>query len=258
MSLSKTLDQFKTSMLAPASMTDADDFHDLFLDNEISLSDRLGVYRNNVMVGLSDPVIKTYPLVEKLTGEDFMRGMARQYICQHPPTAGCLNHYGAAFPDFIASFEPAKGLPYLPDIARFEWLWNEAYYATDDTPIAPEKLQALSDEDYEHLVFDLRSSAQLMESPYPISQIKAFCEEENPGGTLDINNGGEKLLILRPGLDVTLHPLSDDEYTILRGFLDNKPLGTLIEDVRGDFDLAAFLQKFLHMGCFADFHLLKT
>ena len=38
-------------------------------------------------------------------------------------------------PGFLESFEPARGLPYLGDVARLEWLRHAAYHAADQAPL---------------------------------------------------------------------------------------------------------------------------
>ena len=61
--------------------------------------------------------------------------MARAYALAEPPRSPVLMDYGAGFADFIAGFAPAASLPYLPDVARIERAWREAYHAADAEPL---------------------------------------------------------------------------------------------------------------------------
>ena len=58
--------------------------------------------------------------------------------------APCLFDYGAAFPGFIALHHACRTLPYLADVARFDWRVNVAYHAPDRTPLARERLAAIA------------------------------------------------------------------------------------------------------------------
>src|SRR5215475_14376749 len=72
---------------------------------------RYGVYRNNVTVSLIDALAEVYPAVQRLTGVEFFRAMARFHIRAMPPTSPLLFEYGRDFPAFIESYEYAQGLP---------------------------------------------------------------------------------------------------------------------------------------------------
>ena len=79
------------------------------------------VYRNNYRGNLHDALAGAYPVVEQLVGRDFFRRVTRKFIEQHPSISGNLHHYGAEMAGFVAAFEPAQGLAYLPDVAALEW-----------------------------------------------------------------------------------------------------------------------------------------
>ena len=92
---------------------------------------RLAVYRNNVLGSLVDGLVSSFPVVQALVGEDFFRAMAAMFVRVAPPCSPVLAEYGGGFANFIASFAPAGGLPYLPDIARLEFARIQAFHAAD-------------------------------------------------------------------------------------------------------------------------------
>src|SRR6516165_12080910 len=77
---------------------------------------RYDVYRNNVTVSLIDALAAVYPAVQRITGADFFRAMARFHIRETPPTSPLLFNYGRDFPAFIARYEHARSLPWLADV----------------------------------------------------------------------------------------------------------------------------------------------
>ncbi|MBT9511826.1 MAG: putative DNA-binding domain-containing protein [Acidovorax sp.] len=93
------------------------------------------VYRNTVLKGCVDALQASYPTVCQLVGEDWFRAAAAVYARQQPPRDGLLVDYGAGFGGFLAGFEPAAGLPYLPAIARLDRCWTECHLAADATAV---------------------------------------------------------------------------------------------------------------------------
>src|SRR6516225_5023142 len=62
---------------------------------------RYNVYRNNVTVGLINALAAVYPAVQRITGVEFFRVMARFHIRAAPPSSPLLFEYGREFPAFI-------------------------------------------------------------------------------------------------------------------------------------------------------------
>src|SRR5215475_7119811 len=54
---------------------------------------RYAVYRNNVTVSLIDALAATYPAVQRITGVEFFRAMARFHIRATPPTWPRLSRF---------------------------------------------------------------------------------------------------------------------------------------------------------------------
>jgi hypothetical protein len=106
----------------------------------------LAVYRNTIASGAVDALVATYSTVVMMTGADWFRAAAREYAREHPPTGPALIHYGNAFPEWLAAFEPAADAPYLGDIARLDWLWWQAWSAGEAALLDGAELAALAPE----------------------------------------------------------------------------------------------------------------
>ncbi len=222
---------------------------------DIDLPTRLKVYRNNIVGSLTDLMVATFPLIKNLVGQEFLEGMARSFILAHPPQSGCLNLYGEGFGDFIEHFSPAASLPYLPDMARYELAMNAAYYARDCQPLLTNDLAAIAPDDLGDIVLKLRASAHLKQSRFLLTAIKAFCDN-NGEGQLDLDQGGEKLMVYRPKLEVKSVILDEDEFACLSLLNDRQTLGNAVEQILIQypaFDFQAFLQKHLALGTFQAF-----
>ncbi|TVR06088.1 MAG: DUF2063 domain-containing protein [Salinarimonadaceae bacterium] len=162
---------------------------------------RFAVYRNNVVVGLAKALATRFPAVERLVGEEFFTACARLFVEKHPPRSRLMMRYGEDFPAFLAGFEPAAGLPYLPDVARLEFALGEAYHAADATPVAIEALVAAAGRDPESLRLMLHPSLRIVASPHPIVTIWRM---NQPGATPEpiAQWSGETAIVSRPALAV--------------------------------------------------------
>ena len=105
----------------------------VYLDKKKDSVARLRIYNRNVIFGLSDILANAYPVVKKLVGDGFFQSMARLYLQSHPQSLGNRHMFGADLSGFIQNYQPAQSLPYLSDVAAFEWAYLQASIA-DDAP----------------------------------------------------------------------------------------------------------------------------
>ncbi len=163
---------------------------------------RFNVYRNNVFAGLAETLLARFPVVARLVGEAFFRATACAFVRSHPPRSPALLEYGDAFPAFLATFEPTQPLPYLPDVARLEWLRHAAYYAADAEPMDGARLAAVPADQLGWVVLRLHPSAALVASPYPVFSIWRTNAMDAKVTEIGPEMGGEAALVLRPRLEV--------------------------------------------------------
>lgn len=81
----------------------------------------LRVHRNTVLSALSNALRQSFTAIDSLVGEDFFDRMAIDYARARPPTAPQLDEYGAGFAAWISGFPGTESLPYLGELAHFEW-----------------------------------------------------------------------------------------------------------------------------------------
>ncbi|RQU38961.1 DUF692 family protein [Burkholderia cenocepacia] len=169
---------------------------------------RFNVYRNNVVAGLTSTLKDAFPAVARIVGDEFFAAMARTYVTTHPPTSPIMLDYGGGFATFIGAFEPAiRNLPYLRDVARLERAWLEAYHSAEAQPLSAEALAGLNAEDLMNLRITLHPSLGIVCSEFPVLTL---WQTNIAGGVptwVDLNAGGQDVLVIRPGADVELRAL---------------------------------------------------
>lgn len=168
---------------------------------------RFGVYRNNVVAGLGQTLKDAYPAVHRIVGAEFFQAMARAYVVVDPPRSAMMFDYGGGFPAFIGSFEPAAVLPYLPDVARLERAWVEAYHEAEASPIDPSALAAVRPEHLPGMRLVLHPSVRAVRSRFPVVTIWRMNIADGVAAPVDLEAGGEDALLVRPEAEVEVRSI---------------------------------------------------
>jgi hypothetical protein len=220
---------------------------------EIRDAARFAIHRNTVFVGLIEALRSTFPVVERLVGEDFFRATARVFAASHPPQSPVLAEYGDGFADFLEGFEPARELPYLADAARLEWLQNLAFQAPDRAALPLSALAATPSEDAGELSFEFHPSAGLMASAYPIVTIWRANTHDAEVRFIGPDLPGEAALVIRPALTVLTLPLTLAEH----GFVSALMCGKRLRDTSMA-EAAPVFARLISTGAFCGFGKTTT
>lgn len=216
---------------------------------------RFGVYRNNVLLGLTEALKSRFPAAVAIVGDEFFTAMAGEYVRLEPPRSPLLLTYGDTLADFVAHFGPAASLPYLPDVLRLEAARSRAYHAADATPLAAEALSAVAQDRLPHLTFRTHPSLSVLRSGHPVVTIWAMNAGELPVGPIG-DWHGEDVLVVRPAMSVHVHRLGPGGATFIESLATGLSLGAAVEAALaadGRFDLTANLAGALRSGALVTF-----
>jgi hypothetical protein len=169
-----------------------------------------------------------------------------------------LLEYGEAFPAFLAGFEPAQSLPYLPHVARLEWLRHAAFHAPDAEPMDGARLAEVPVDHLDRVVLHLHPSAGLLVSPYPVFSIWRTNSMDADVRAIGPEMSGEAALVLRPKLEVGSILLPPGGAAFISAIADGNGLARAAEQAAADapdFALAETLGTCLARGLFTGFAL---
>lgn len=216
----------------------------------------LRVYRNTVAKGLADALAASFPTVQRLVGEDWFEAAAVEFSRHLPPLTPSLLAYGKGFAQWLAAFEPAQSLPYLPGIARLDRLWTEAHLAADAEPMGGATLTRLGGGDLEATGVVLHPTARF-----------AWFEDNTPSLWLSnrppavppdefaFETGGQGVLITRPEGEVQTELLDAPSYAFVRACAEGCTLASAAAqalNVLSEADLSATVQCCLRAGVFTE------
>jgi hypothetical protein len=214
----------------------------------------LGIYRNNLREGFIKALALEFPVVEKLVGADFFRQTALDFQLQHPSRRGDLGRIGEPFPEFLRAGFGAGEYAWLPDIATLEWALQTVAIAPSVPGPALTQLADIAPHRFQDLVFEPNPATRLVESRFPIVRI---WQTNQPGAqpeSVDLDAGGDRVLVRRRGHDLEFVRLDAADFTFARMLARRTPLGlatdaSLAVDPR--FDLGRALTSLTLAGAFA-------
>jgi hypothetical protein len=204
--------------------------------------ERLDIYRNTMRSSLTGALRLTYPVTEQVVGESFFEGVAAAFIDSHPPRGAWLDEYGEAFGSFLAGFEPARALAYLPDLARLEWAIASANSAVDAPLLDPASLTG-----EEQLV--PQPSLRLLTLDWPVEAVWDALQRDDEAAlsAIAMVPAPHTLLIHRGGEGVMIRPLDPGE----RRFTEALLAGVSVNQALADDPAIALLAEHFATGRFS-------
>jgi hypothetical protein len=213
---------------------------------------RYNVYRNNVTVSLIDALVAIYPAVQRITGAEFFRAMARFHVRATPPTSPLLFEYGRDFPAFIESYEYAQDMPWLADVARIERAWLDAYHAADARPLPAATLAEVPSDRLGDIIFRAHPTTRIVRSAYPAVAIFAMNRADGPVTSLK-SSAAEDALVTRADMEVEVRLLPPGNATFLASLIEGETLAEAASkalDETSSFDLSASIAGMIEAGVF--------
>jgi uncharacterized protein (UPF0276 family) len=227
---------------------------------------RLGIYRGNLAGAWRRALASSYPVLRRLMGEEGFDGLARAYGRAHPEQDPDLNRFGDGLPDFLdAAIGPGGDDPWLPELARLEWLAHESWYAPD----APAALDAaagdplavlagLSPAQFEASRAILHPSLRLHASGWDTAALWLAHQPGEPEvpeapepQQQDQQQRPGHALILRARWQVTVRGTGAAEHAALARLAAGDSFGAAFDaafDVNEDAEIAAWLDGWLKSG----------
>ncbi len=206
-SLSKLQHDFALALLDQGSCEELQ-----IVSDQLSCQQRIALYRNNYVIGLTEVMLATYPMVEQLLGEDCFSSVVRHHVLHHPPTTGNTADYGQGFSETLSQLNNITEVaPYICDVAKLEWYIDRCRHLS---PRAPDSLiQPLSQlsevpEKYHGLLrFYLVQPLFVFESNYAVASLKTAMNSHKLE-QVNIHSKQNVVIYNHPNGDIRLRPVS--------------------------------------------------
>ena len=224
---------------------------------KLTATRRLEIYRHNVFANLRGVLKDIYPVVLGVVGEAFFEHAADRFVGTHPSRSGDLNQFGGEWAAYLAGYPHAADLPYLPDVARLEWAWHQAFHAADVAPFDLARLAAMPAEQHATLCFDLHPTVRLVRSDFPLLRIWEVNQPEFTGEMeVDWDAPADLLLIRRNDeVEVLIERISEPKFAFLHALTQHATLevaATAALEADPALDLQGFLLESVQSGIITD------
>lgn len=185
---------------------------------------RMRIYRRSCNETQTAALRVTYPAVAALVGEAYFEQAARGYRRAYPSRSGNLQAFGDAFAAYLETLPGCRSLPYLPDVARLEWLRQLTILAPESAPLDPEALASAIRSAGDALRPVTHPSLHLLASRHPALTIWNYAlhpiEEK-----LTLDGAGESVALWREDGEVTMAALDPASSACIDAIMRGAPLG---------------------------------
>jgi hypothetical protein len=225
--------------------------------NGIAAERRLAIYRNNRVEGFLQALQATFPVLVRLSGEDWFRQMGRRYMQQHPSRSGNIHYIGERFPAFLDATLADGEYEYFAPVARLEWAYQEVLIAADHRSLDLASLATVPPEDYAALTFQTHPAMRLVRSRFPVLAIwKANQAGASDSAPICLDDGASNVLVIRRDDHVELRELPAADFVLLAAFVRGDSLELAADQVlqaAPEADLGAVLMRVVQLGALVDF-----
>ena len=230
------------------------DLSSVIVEQGFAGKDRLEIYRNTSIGVMVGALRLAFVAVQHVLGPEFFEAAVRMFVAQSPPRSSWLDEYGADFPEFLAQLPQAASVPYVSDLARFEWKVNLALHATDAIAFDVAHLAGLNERQLSALCLHAHPAAHLIHCDFPADTIwhAVLARDENAMAAIDLADGPVALLVQRTATGIDVMRLNAIQWRVAEALFLGQTLGSAMACAPGP-DTHAALAALLASGCFATF-----
>jgi hypothetical protein len=238
-----TLSQFQhlfsqASRRPDETLVDPGLLNEIIAGGSLSSETAVEVYRTGHIVRLTEALGETFEAVWWVAGDDDYFSLAKEFLLTHPSASYNLSDFGESFPAFLAARQPFPDLPFLADLARFEWVFKEVFHLPSHTSLTPDQFQ-------QHMLtgnlrFTFAPSVHLFHSPYSVYEIWKRRGTEHESLSKDDWKTPQWLLLYKHQQQIYVKHLNEPEYLLLDHLWSGASIEESLERTMEDFpDLTA-------------------
>lgn len=176
---------------------------------------QLSIYSYAYHARLEEVLANDYPAILMAIGEDYFHQLATDYIEAHPSKFFSLRDFGAGFANFIANLIQQQTtwqeMPWLYELAVFEWSLGQAFDAADDNLFTIQDMASIAPEAWPELKFKLHSSVQRQNFEWNIIEMWQALTAEEPVEVSATKDTSSPWLVWRENLSTHFRSMEQDE-----------------------------------------------
>jgi hypothetical protein len=191
---------------------------------------RWHIYAAGYLARVVEALENDYPALRRILGSGPFRSLAARYVQRFPTRSFDIGRTGERLPEFLEGDALRAELPFLADLARFEWALAEAFVSAEAEPLRWATLAASRAEAVADMTFRLRPGSAVVRSPWPLRELHGTTALADHEISVALDGRGETLLVYREGLEVRRRDLDEQDAE----FLERAQTGIRLSDLAAD------------------------
>ena len=196
----------------------------------------LTVYKDGYKARLTEALGETYEACWWALGDEMFFGICSEFISAHPSLHYNLSEYGREFSEYLYHHKISQKIPFLFDLAHFEWAFKNMFHAKNHIPFSAEELSKL--ESPNDLKVSFGKSVFLFQSKYSIYHLWQQAKDKLSDKQLDFNKK-DFLILYKKNSHIFVDRLCEKEFSLLR----NLKLGYSLGEALGFFETSLLQQE---------------
>lgn len=212
---------------------------------KLTTTQAIGVYQTAYRVRMTEALGETFEVVWWCLGDEPFFDICREFILANPSTSYNLADYGVKFPDFLEVKAVSKEMPFLKNLAEFEWQFKEIFHGPEEKSLAQEFWSQLAE--FEKPKIKFTAQMKLFSYPYGIRNIWRSFKNSQDQNLFEKPEwqDSQDFLLYKNNHEVFLKDLGSSEYTFLTRLsqglaIDDAATGMALDE-KGITDLFEFL-----------------
>jgi len=208
------------------------------------------VYQANGHALAASALRAAYPVLQQLLGDESFDALARALWHAHPPRCGDAARWGDTLAGFVQASAQLADVPYLPDVARLEWLLHTCASAADAEP-EPASFALLGAHQPEQLCLHLSPGSATLASRWPVADIVNAHLQPSPDltqvGQLLREGIGQDALVWRSGWRALVRQAQPGEAAFVAALLHGQTLAGALDQAQA-LDIGDWLPMAVQTG----------
>ena len=185
------------------------------------------IHRNNFVISVTDSLRSTFNYTEQLVGYAFFDSVARQFILQQPPEENNICSYGARFPDYLLTLHQLETMPYIAEMAKFEWLYTQCQsLPMKEMSIDLQQLHTVCPDELGAIQFAIASNAVTFDSQQDIDSLLNMLKSGDVK-EIDLNQPCYLLLQKQANFNIEITALTEPQWQLIQQLKQNVNLDAL-------------------------------
>lgn len=186
----------------------------------------MGTYRNDYTARLTEALGDSYEGVWSVLGDEEFFNLAEEYLSRFTSQSYNLENLGEEIPVMLAEHPMTEDFPFLPELAQFEWEFQNILHMPLETPLEEKDFQAATDLENQRLV--LTKAIFLRTSNYSIYEIWSQRMAKNRREDIDWEQP-ENLVLFKGPHGIRSKTLAPEQIYTLRCIREGHTLNQSIE-----------------------------